>query len=249
MPIQTEKMGHSVLIGKLDTAKLKVSEGHTMAAIIPEITAFFQEQNFVRKFHKGQLIFAHGEPFDYVFLVNSGMVKNYDIDDTGTERTLAIFGPGSVFPLTWLIRPCPTEYLFYYEAFSDTTCYLANVRTCLKFVEEHPEVLIGVASGVARAYINLANQVRSLERSHIHERLEFVLATLAAQLGKFNDAGTIAAIDAPITQEDISKLAGVTRESISLELNRARAKSMIWKDGHRTYIDVSRLHTADQPAV
>jgi CRP-like cAMP-binding protein len=220
-----------------------------MAAIIPEITAFFQQQNFVRKFHKGQLIFAQGEIFDYVFLINSGMVKSYDIDDSGTERTLAIFGRGSVFPLIWLIKPKPTEYLYYYEAFSDTTCYLANVDACLRFVSANPEVLSGVASAVVRAYIDLVSRVRSLERSHIHERLEFVLYSLAVRLGSFNDDGTIAAIDAPITQEDISKLAGVTRESISLELNRASAKSMIWKDGHRTYIDVSRLSTADLPAM
>ncbi len=44
-------------------------------------------------------------------------------------------------------------------------------------------------------------------------------------------------------------MAGVTRESVSLEMNHAKARELMWKEGHSTYIDVSKLDTEAMPAV
>lgn len=215
-----------------------------MAAEIPEMKGFFMKQNFIRKFSKGELICAQDDKFKTIYMINSGMVKSYDIDDTGTERTLSIFAGSSIFPLIWLIQPAPDRHLYFYEAFTDVTCFAANKDEAFDFTQEHPEVLRGVVDALAKAYTHLAERIRSLERSRIHERLEYVLLMLATSIGTVR--GNVSDIDAPITQEDISRLAGVTRESISLAMNEARSRSLIWKTGQRTYIDISKLKGGEE---
>lgn len=218
-----------------------------MAAEIPQLVQFFQAQNFVRRYAKGTLICAQGEPFDYVFMINSGMVKIYDLDEHGSERTISIVASQNVFPLTWLLEEPPPAHVYYYEAFADTSCYIAGKDELHTFVNAHPDVLRGALDALAKAYMNLAARIRNLERSHVHERLEFVLYMLATGLGTFNGDDDVAGIDTIITQEDISRLAGVTRESISLEINSAQSRRLLWKDGRRTYIDVSKMDSSELP--
>ncbi len=219
-----------------------------MAAEIPQLVQFFQAQNFVRRFTKGQLICAQGEAFDYVYMVNSGMVKIYDLDENGSERTLSIVAQDNVFPLVWLLEVPPTDHLYYYEAFTDTSCYIAERDALYGFASDNPAIMRAVVDALAKAYMNLAARIRNLERSHVHERLEFVLYMLAAGLGTFGEDDEVAGIDTVITQEDISRLAGVTRESISLEINSAQSRHLLWKDGRRTYIDVSKMESPGGPS-
>jgi CRP-like cAMP-binding protein len=211
-----------------------------MAVEIPELSAFFTSKNTVN-YSRGELICVQDDPFRRVLMVSSGIVKSYDIDDTGTERSLSIFAANCIFPLFWLMRPPPEKNLYYYEAFTDVTCYFMPREEASAFIEDHPEILGGVVDALAKAYNHYAERIRSLERSRIHERLEYVLMMLATSLGTFK--GDIANIDASITQEDISKLAGVTRESVSLAMNETGFKRMFWKNGRKTYIDVGKLRS------
>ncbi|HUD11769.1 MAG TPA: Crp/Fnr family transcriptional regulator, partial [Candidatus Saccharimonadia bacterium] len=133
----------------------------------------------------------------------------------------------------------------YYEAFTDTEAYALSYEIVRKFLHDHPDMLLVVSDLLTKAYVNSIGQVENLEKSHIHERLEYVLYTLAARLG--TNAGSVARIDALITQEDLARLAGVTRESMSLEMNRHRSRGLMWKKGNSTYIDVGRLDVASMP--
>jgi CRP/FNR family transcriptional regulator, cyclic AMP receptor protein len=211
-----------------------------MAVEIPELTKYFVSKNTIH-FSRGELICVQDDIFDRVYMVGTGIVKSYDIDDTGTERTLSIFAASCIFPLFWLMRPPPERQLYYYEAFTDVTCYFMDKKEATGFMEDHPEILGGVVDALAKAYTHYADRIRSLERSRIQERLEYVLLMLAMSLG--NLQGDVADIDASITQEDISKLAGVTRESISLAMNEIGFKRLFWKNGRKTYIDVGKLRT------
>jgi CRP-like cAMP-binding protein len=211
-----------------------------MAVEIPELNNFFMSKNTLT-FSRGELICVQDDLFRRVFMVGTGIVKSYDIDETGTERTLSIFSGNCIFPLFWLMRPPPDRHLYYYEAFTDVRCHYLATNEATEFIENHPELLGGVVDALAKAYTHYSDRIRSLERSRIQERLEYVLMMLATSLGTLK--GDVANIDASITQDDISKLAGVTRESISLAMNESGFKRLFWKNGQKTYIDVGKLRT------
>jgi CRP-like cAMP-binding protein len=218
-----------------------------MSVQLEPLTEYFKSQNVTRVFEKGEVIISQGDSPEQLYMVKSGMVKVYDIDVSGCERTITIFSEEHVFPIIWLLNELPDSHLFFYEAYTDVACYSSSIIGARRYMSLHPEILHEANDRLAKAYINMAGRIQNLEKSRMQERLEFVLYFLAVNLGNFR--GSVATIDTIITQEDIARLAGVTRESISLELNRSDRQRLIWKENQNTLIDVERLHIDEMPIV
>lgn len=207
---------------------------------------FFAAQGYDNSYHRGHVICFQGDTFDQVFMVMSGIVKVYDIDDTGAERTISFFAHPDVFPIIWLLREPPPNHLYYYETVADTTCLIVPRQAAQAFLYAHPEALIVLMSNLVQAYVNLIGRIQKLERAQLNEKLEFVLFWLAQRVGTIE--GNIARIDAVITQEDIARLAGVTRESMSLAINKM-GSDILWREKHSTYINLSKLSLSSMPAI
>jgi CRP/FNR family transcriptional regulator len=218
-----------------------------MAAQAESLKNYFRSQNLVRVFNKGQVIISQGDEPYSVYLIKSGVVKLYSIDNAGFERTINIFSRDNAFPVTWLLKDLPSQHLYFYEAFTNVVCYQAPIEAARQYISRHTDLLLDLVDSLTKTQINLLGRIQNLEKSHVQERLEFVLYFLATRLGTFN--GYVAAINAPITQEDIARLAGVTRESMSIEINKARNKGVMWKEQHVTFIDLQRLDLDDMPQI
>jgi CRP-like cAMP-binding protein len=180
-------------------------------------------------------------------MIDSGMVKIYDIDDDGDERTITMFARNHIFPIIWLLKARPDYHLYFYEAFTDVLFYVLPVERAQVFVSEQPDILAGLLDNVTKGYINYIGRVQNLEKSQIRERLEFVLYWLAMRLGA-QERDLVVRIDAPITQQDLARLAGVSRESMSHAVTAVKPK-LFWRVGTCTYIDLSKLDTAAMPKV
>jgi CRP-like cAMP-binding protein len=70
---------------------------------------------------------------------------------------------------------------------------------------------------------------------------------LAMRLGA-QEHELVVRIDAPITQQDLARLAGVSRESMSHAVTAGKRR-LFWRVGTCTYIDVSKLDIAAMPKV
>lgn len=221
--------------------------GQIMSVAEPLLEGYFRNRNFTRSYSRGEVIYAQGEPFWSVYMITTGMVKIYDIDDHGSERTISIFSKGHIFPIFWLLAEPPTRHLYFYEAFTDTTGFIAEGKDVRRFIAGRPDILLTLTDRMTRSYLNFLGRTQNLEKSHLHERLHFVLYWLATGLGTLD--GHVSHIDAPITQADIASLAGVTRESMSLEINKARDEKIYWRVGNTTRIDMDKLNTDELPKV
>ena len=207
---------------------------------------FFISQGYIHAYPRGHVICFQGDKFNQVFMVMSGIVKFYDIDGAGSERTISFFANPDVFPVIWLLSEPPPGQLYYYEAVADTTCLIAPASEARAFIAANPGALLMILDSLTQAYINLIGRVQNLERSHLGEKLAFVLYWLAQRIGTID--GQVARIDAIITQEDIARLAGVTRESMSLAINKM-GSDVLWREKHSTYINLSKLSLNSMPAI
>jgi CRP-like cAMP-binding protein len=211
------------------------------------LAEYFRREGWVKEYPKGHVICSQGDSFEYVYMIDAGMVKIYSLDAAGSERTITIFSRHNIFPIIWLMERPPPRHLYYYEAFTKVSCYVAPLRKVKEYISNRPDILLPLVDILTKAYLNFTGRIENLEKSHIHERMEFVLYMLAIRLGTVQD--NIACIDALITQEDIASLAGVTRETMSVEINAARSKGLIWKHGHKTYINLGLLDIEAMPTV
>src|SRR5581483_4229156 len=71
-----------------------------------------------RQFPKGEIILYQGDSPQRMFILKSGQIKMYDIDEQGNEKIVHILRPPSIFPFSsYLGRPA--EVAWFYAALSD----------------------------------------------------------------------------------------------------------------------------------
>jgi CRP-like cAMP-binding protein len=219
-----------------------------MAAPLLGLANCFEDQGDERTFKRGDIICTQGEPFVDVFFITSGIVKIYDLDVSGNERTITMFPHAHVFPLMWLMIEPSHAHAYYYEAYTEVTCLAVPRQKARDFISQRPELLMALLDVLTKAYMNMAGRIQNLEKSQIHERLHFVLYWLSQRLGD-NPDDPVVRISAPITQGTLASLSGVSREAMSHEINRATGERVFWRKGHYTYIDISRLAVESMPKV
>lgn len=218
-----------------------------IAGVSGQLADYIKSSRVTREYHKGEIIIHQGESFDNVYFLSQGFVKIYDIDERGEEHSISVFGPGSIFPVTFLLNDLPPNYFFFYEAMSPAACYVAGAEVVHSFLYGNPQISLELLDYVTRAYINLANRIQKLEKARVSERLDFILFHLAQSLG--GEQTDIVRLDVPISQEELASLVGVTRESLSLEVNQRNDHRPYWKDNQYTYIDMRNLKADTMPGV
>lgn len=204
------------------------------------LSEFFKSRGKLRHFHKGQLVYSTGDTLNDVLLIENGLIRIYDLDSFGNERTVSIFGPNHIVPIVWLLEH-QENILFFYQALSDVNAYVVSHKEAIDFISNQPSILLYLMDILTKAYINQDSRIFNLQRANVREKLEFVLYHLGLRLGKVTN--NIACIPAVITRAEIANLAGCSRESISRELNSITATGLMWKNEGKTYIDFSKIRS------
>jgi CRP-like cAMP-binding protein len=164
----------------------------------------------------GEEIFHQGDPGTALFAVASGEVRVVVGGDDGRDHVLRIAGPGEVFGEISVLDGRPRSA----DAIAATRCRLLVLerRHLLALMEREPGValsLIGVLSEKLRA---TSAQLESLLFHSLSKRLATVLLDLLC-----NRRGS--AID--ITQTELGRLTGVTRESVNKKLRAWQAAGFV----------------------
>ena len=119
------------------------------------LTDFFNAKNRFREYPKGSIIILQGASLDEVYRIVSGVVKVYDIDSKGAQRTVAIYSAGHIMPASWLLKDAPkTGALFFYEAISNVRCQSVLRDEIRTFLDSHPGINSDLLDIVTKAYLN-----------------------------------------------------------------------------------------------
>ncbi|MFO0862384.1 MAG: Crp/Fnr family transcriptional regulator [Candidatus Saccharibacteria bacterium] len=204
-----------------------------------KLEQLFIEHSSIQRFHKKELILNQGATLDNVYMIGEGVVRNYDINDSGQESTISFLGRYNIFPLSWLQSNAVDKSLFYYESFRETICYVANRAEILEKIHNDKGILTFLTEAVNKAYINHTGRILNLMHSKLHERVEYALYYLAVRLGEKHNS--IYTVPYPISHEDIAKLVGASREAVSLELAQCKKSGYYKKVDHCLQIDVSKI--------
>lgn len=93
-----------------------------------------------KRFNKGDIILKPGDVAKYGYIPILGVIATYAIDQNGIERRIISAKEYELLPNSWLIAPnMPVEY--YYRAYTDTVCALADRISFPKLLMKSPEAL------------------------------------------------------------------------------------------------------------
>jgi len=187
---------------------------------------FFTQFNSVHRFKKNQLIFWPDMQPPGVFYVKSGFIRQYLVSESGKELTVNILKPGTYFPMVWALNN--TSNIYFYECLTQTILFKAPREKVVKQLEDNPDLLYDLTKRILSGLDGITKMMETLLTGNAYRQIAYVVLVLAKRFGKLINKKEVR-IDVPLTHRLIGTLAGLSRESTSLELRKLTKKKIIAK--------------------
>lgn len=199
----------------------------------------FFEQFPLQYTNKGEVLIRPEEPLASVFYIVSGSVIKYDISPSGNKVIVNEFKVGAFFPMAIAINESANYYSF--EASSDAVLKVAPVPRVITFIKNEPKVLYDLLSRVYRGTDGLQRRMAHLMGGDATSRLLFELINTCRRFGEAIPEG----IEIPLSENDLAKRSGLSRETISRIMKKLKAKNLVQvRHGSIVVLDLKSLESS-----
>lgn len=189
-------------------------------------------------YKKGELIIRANETPTGVFLIESGLVKAYDITKYGEENLLIIRKAGEIFPLIWSVTG--EDKLVVYEAMSQVEIWKVDRDEYLDYLQNNKEALPPFIDLVIAMYRMHSLRIINLEYRTVRERVVAFLLLMAERFGE--ESGSKIIISAPLRRIDIASSVNATRETTGREIVALERNKLIETNNSIiSIIDIKKL--------
>lgn len=175
------------------------------------------------EYKKGELIIRDGDTPGGVFLIESGLVKAYDITRYGEENLLIIRKSQEIFPIIWAITE--SKWHVMYEALSPTVVYRIDRKKYVDTITSSTDLLAPLLDITLQMYRIQSQRILNLEYRTARERMVSFLLIMRERFGKETPEGIV--IEAPLRQQDIASSINTSRETASRELSALEKKGLL----------------------
>ncbi len=206
----------------------------------------------VERLDAGRVLFRKGDPGDRLYVVLAGRISIGTASEEGKEVVFNVLGRGEVFgEIALLDGKARTADA---TAMAESHLLVLERKDFMPFLESHPEV-------AARLIAVLCERVRWVSQSYEDALFMDLPARLAKRLlllaetdgepvdGATGESAAAIRIEFPLSQQELAKMAGVSRESVNKLLRTWQNQGLIAHDhSHVTILDSARLRRLIEPA-
>lgn len=169
-----------------------------------------------KRYKAGGLVYVQGEESKpYFYLIEQGKVKISLLSKGGSERIIIIQEKNTLFGYAATFDGHP--YFHTATALEETILRIIHINDFLNLVDKHPKVGLLIVVAFARVTRMLVLQIEDFSFLDAEKRVAHMIYKLAYEIGQKTPRGLL--IAKKVTQEDIARLAGLSRVSVSLALN------------------------------
>lgn len=198
----------------------------------PEQVALFEKESQRRSFKRGDVVFHKGDPGETMYLIAEGQVKVVLPSDSGDEALLEVLDPGDFFGELSLLDGQPRSATI--VATEPTETVVLRRETLLKAIRSNPEVAIHLLQALCQRLRETDEFVSDTVFLDVPGRVAKKLLELADAYGERTPRGTV--IGLRLTQQELARMVGATRESVNKHLGAYRARGIIDVDRQRFVI-------------
>lgn len=176
-----------------------------------------------RSYKAGETILRQDDVTMWVYFIRRGLVREYVVSAEGVEMTVNYHKPGGVFPHTWSLEDKVLATRF--EAHTGAVLAQLKEKDFSAEVKKNPGIIYGITEHAIRREKSVIRRMGCRVFCHAYTRIIDSLLYLADNFGTRNENGSVVVTDR-FTQKDIAALAGVTRETASIELGLVSKKGL-----------------------
>jgi CRP/FNR family cyclic AMP-dependent transcriptional regulator len=221
---------------RISGSKLDVLRKHPIFSDL-EPDAFDQLCRYAKLSHlkRGATIFSKGDPGNSLFAIISGAVKISSSSAEGRSAILNLIGPGEVFGEVALLDGLSrtTDAI----ANSDCEIFVIDRREFIPFVRSQPALAMKFIELLCARLRWTSEQVEQVILQDLPGRLASALIRLTERHRLTPAARTIS-----VTQQEISEMVGMSRESINKQLRAWETRNWVrLEHGAIVVLDVVQL--------
>ena len=186
------------------------------------------------------VIYRVGDEATACYVVESGMLKVFRVNDEGRVFTLGLTTPGASVAIAEVINQVP--HIATVETVVPTRLWRVSAALFRQAVEEDHQFAIAVLRVLSGRYLQFHDLAENLGTLDTGPRIAQLLTRLANEAGELTPQGIM--IHLPLTHEDISQLVGATRPFTTTILRQMHEAGLILSTRHEILIpDLERLAT------
>jgi CRP/FNR family transcriptional regulator, cyclic AMP receptor protein len=176
-----------------------------------------------RTFRRGETILRREDRGDRLFMITRGQVKMLLGGKGRDDLLIAVLGEADYFGEWPMIdgRPWPISVI----AIEPTETYVLNRDVVLKALAESAELATEFLFNMADHLRDTYEMIQDSIFLDVAGRLAKKLLDLARDYGRSTPEGIV--IDIGLTQQDLARMVGVTRESVNKHLGTFRSRGIV----------------------
>ena len=186
-----------------------------------------------RRYQRGEVIFHQDDPADRLHIIVRGRVRISIASEDGREKDIALLQPGECFGEMALLdgsRRSATASAI--DALETMTLFREDF---LEFLDQHPEVVADTTGMLTRRLRNVNQMLGDLAFLDVPTRVAKQLLELAEVSA--DDAAWQVPIEVAVGQEELARLVGASRETVSRALNSYRRLGILLTSHRRIIIN------------
>lgn len=201
-----------------------------------DYTALLAHQSEL-KYYKGDMIFREGTVPSGIFLILSGKVKKYKVDNLSKEQIIYVAGPGELIGYHAVLSE--ERYPDSAAAIEDSLISFIPQDDFTSVLHRSPAFNSRLLKALSHEFTVLANSISVIAQRTASERLAITLIVLRE---KYKADGSVEKdIVLNISRADLANMAGIAQENVIRLLKEFKAEGILETDGRKIVIKDIKL--------
>jgi CRP-like cAMP-binding protein len=200
-----------------------------------------------RRYERGATIFSEGDPADAMFIVREGLVKLVSVSKKGAETILHLLKPDQIFGELFFSEE---RRAFNAVASTDALVTIIPRKSFEEILVSFPAVTRNFIRLLSRRLVKVEREFAGFGHTWSYQRLGRVLLQLGKEHGIQTPGGTMILLR--LTHEDLAKMIGTTRETVTAQISKFKRLGLLKRDGPHfivnTHLLVRFLYPEESPS-
>lgn len=202
------------------------------SSLAPEQLSPLTSKLHRRQYRRGEVIFHQDDPADWMHIIVEGRVRISITSEDGREKDIAVLQQGECFGEMALLDGSNRSATATATEYSETLAL--HRQDFLDLLRDHPLVAAGTTGMLTRRLRSVNRMMGDLAFLDVPTRLAKQLLELADSYA--GDGGRHDPVEIPLSHEELARLLGASRETISRALNGFRRLGILTTSHRRITI-------------
>lgn len=212
---------------KEQTATEAVEQDHALRSL-HELKNYIDDNGSVFSHQKGDEIYRPGDHANYVYLVLKGVIKTYQLDESGKELTTSLYKEDDLFGYNSLLDNSPHKE--FATALEDIELAGITKEQFLTLINDSPKLSFDLIALLSDSLNEVKEQLMEMAYGSVRRKTALTILKFAEKMNKKPDENL------KIARHDLANVAGIATESLIRTLSSFNKEGLVAIEGRNIKI-------------